>query len=74
MTNVFTDEAFLYQYFYYYLRTMYKKNNLNEPCYWFMDGFEEPLDQLYLCDAIKSLAERLGYKLNDKNMWEEINE
>jgi hypothetical protein len=66
----FTDEAYLHQYFHYYLQTMYKNHGINDPIHWVMDGFEEPLDPDYLCDAIYSLADRLGYKLVN-NMWEE---
>lgn len=65
---MFTDEAFLHQYFHHYLQTMYRSSGLTDIKYWFMDGFEEPLDPDYLCDAIYALADRLGYKLVD-NMW-----
>ena len=67
----FTDEQYLHQYFHYYLKTMYKDSGKDEPKYWFMDGFEEPLDPDYLCEAIYSLANRLGYKLVN-NMWEDL--
>lgn len=66
-----TDESFLHQYFHYYLQNMYGKLRFEDPKYWFMDGFEEPLDPDYLCDAIISLSKRLGYKLVN-NMWEEV--
>lgn len=67
-TKQYTDEAFLHQYFHYYLKNMYGTDVIRNM---FMDGFEEPLDPDYLCDAIYSLAERLGYKLVD-NMWQEV--
>jgi hypothetical protein len=71
MNNIytFTDEAFLHQYFHYYLHHMYFGEDefyRNAIC----DGFEEPLDPNYLCDAIYSLSDRLGYKLIN-NMWVE---
>lgn len=69
-TVTFTDEQYLHQYFHYYLKHMYDGLE-RHPKYWFMDGFEEPLDPEYLCDAILSLAKRLGYQLK-KNMWEKL--
>ena len=66
-----TDEAYLHQYFHYYLQNMYGSLRYKDPKYWFMDGFEEPLDPDYLCEAIVNLSERLGYKLVN-NMWEEV--
>ena len=67
--NKMSDEAFLHQYFYYYLHHMYDDkiaNMLN-------DGFEAQLDPDYLCEAIYQLADRLGYKL-ENNMWKEANQ
>lgn len=66
-----SDEHHLHRYFHYYLETMYKKHGLEDVKYMFMDGFEEPLEPDYLCDAIYELAERLGYRL-ENNMWIEI--
>lgn len=63
----YPDEAYLHQYFHYYLNTMYRDPVKNM----FFDGFEDKLDPDYLCDAILSLADRLGYKLVD-NMWVEV--
>lgn len=64
----FTDEDFLHQYLHYYLRHMYPPDQDNRLANIFRNGFEEPLDPQYLCEAIYQLAERLGYKLVD-NMW-----
>ena len=64
MSDKITDEAFLHQYFHYYLHHMYQDEIANM----FNDGFEAPLDPKYLCEAIHQLAERLGYRLVN-NMW-----
>lgn len=66
----YSDEAFLHMYFTYYLSHMYGSPivNINHIT---MNGFDEPLDPDYLCDAIYDLANRLGYKLVN-NMWKKI--
>ena len=65
--NKTSDEAHLHRYFHYYLHTMYRDDFIRNM---WCDGFEEPLDPMYLCEAIYELADRLGYELVD-NMWVE---